>query len=232
MQVCRKAKPKTIRFPHSFCFRLACLSLLEIIKPMKQSFTILSNRLLDRELQVVNKQVRSKSESTPNAQIVTQCSAGYRSGTIENESSSQYERIKRENTRLFYLIEFMNASACRITEALSIKPTNCTSSGHVLINCLKGGKQRIVSSGMATEFIKSCASRKISPWSDWNRFFVYREMKKFGIGIKLNGRVRKSITHSIRHNVAKSIKRSGMSIEVSKQALGHQSINSTAHYHE
>ena len=90
----------------------------------------------------------------------------------------------------------------------------------------------MVSAGMSTEYLITCRRKKVAPWSDWNRYFVYRLFKKYNIGIQLAGREKKSVTHAIRHSVAKSIKNNGFTIENSKQVLGHNSLKGTSYYHE
>jgi site-specific recombinase XerD len=170
--------------------------------------------------------------STSPAQIGTLCSLD----KIQEDDSGPFDhelrQIKKQNYRLYLLVEFLLSSACRISEALSIQATDITSVGHVKIVTLKKGKVRIVPGGLATEYLRKCYRRKASPWGDWSRFFVYREFKKYGLSTKLKGRSKNTVTHLPRHTVAKGIQSAGMEIEMSRQALGQSSIKSTGYYHE
>lgn len=199
---------------------------------MKQNFQILNDRLMDRLLSVQPNKDRYKSGIPSPAQTGTQCGTGSISEPAELVPESSKKRIMKENPRLMHLINFMIASGSRISEALKVNHWEITKTGHVKLHQLKGSGDRIVHSGMAMQYLLNCAKSKQQPWADWNRFFVYREFKKFGIGLQLQGRKKKSITHSVRHTVAKQIKKAGMTIEDSKQALGQKNVKSTTYYHE
>lgn len=214
------------------CFPvLAFIPLSTVTLIMKQSFAILSEKLLDRLLEVDTQKHRYKSGLTPPAQTPKLLQLQSRPECQVNISEAVTSRIQTQNPRLFYLIEFMSASGCRISEALAVKANNITSTGHVKIKALKGSVDRIVSSGMATKFMQDCKTKNISPWADWSRHFVYREFKKIGVSMSLPGKSRKAVTHAFRHQLAKSIQSANMQITDTQKALGHKSINSTKHYH-
>lgn len=197
---------------------------------MKQSFTILSEKLLDRILETNNTKLRSKSVPTPSAQSSKMLLSRAQADPIGLVSGHVLERIKNQNHQLYYLIEFMKASACRVTEALSIKPNDITSTGHVKINALKGSKSRIIHPGLSVTFILDCKSKSVQPWQGWSRFYVYREFKKFGINLTVAGKTNSKVTHAFRHTLAQSIKKANMGMSIAKDALGHKSIRSTKHY--
>lgn len=199
---------------------------------MKQNFQILNDRLMDRLLSVQPNKGRYKSALPSPAQTGTQCATGHIEDPAELVPESARTKIAQQNPRLLHLINFMTASSCRISEALKVNYWEITKTGHVKLHQSKGSGDRIVHSGMAMQYLLECLKSKRQPWADWNRFFVYREFKKFGIGLQLQGRKKKSITHSVRHTVAKQMKRAGMTIDDSKQALGQKNVKSTAYYHE
>lgn len=198
---------------------------------MKQSFQILSTRLMDRLLETNSFRPRRKSGSKPCAQTPKQLhpvTDPERPGLI---SSSLSDRLAIDHPKLLHLINFLSVSGCRITEALSITANQLTSTGLVKIKALKGSNSRMVSAGMATAFIIDCKARNVAPWEGWSRWFVYRQLKKFGIVMQCQNGKRSKVTHAFRHQVAQSIKSAGMTIDDSKNALGHKSIKSTEYYH-
>lgn len=187
---------------------------------------------MDRLLSTQSTKLRSKSGLTPAAQIENQLQAGILQEKKNWISKSVLERIEKENPQLFYLISFMSATACRVSEALNINPWDITSNGFVKINTLKRGKPRIVNSGMAADFMIRCAQNGVKPFDGMNRFAVYRYFKRYGIETQLKGRKKKTVTHFPRHFVAQQIQKAGMDIKFSQQALGQNSIKSTQFYHE
>jgi len=126
----------------------------------------------------------------------------------------------------------MEATGCRVSEALQLKPTDITTTGLVKLSSLKGSDKRIVHSGNAMKFLLDCKKKNHILWNEWTRQFVYREFKKLGIGQQFGRSSTKSVTHYFRHIIAKSIKNENMNMTDTKKFLGHKSIKSTAHYHE
>lgn len=78
----------------------------------------------------------------------------------------------------------------------------------------------------------NCRRLQKNPFSDLNRFHVYRELKKLGIGIQITGSKKKAVTHAFRHMIGKAIKANGNEIEITRKYLGHKNIKSTKYYHE
>lgn len=187
--------------------------------------------MMDRLLETYPTKLRSKSGVTPPAQSPKLLQTREQSPGEYLVSSSKLSMIKRQNAKLYYLIEFMHASGCRISEALRLLPVDITYSGHVKIKASKGSANRIVFSGFAREYMISCKSNNVSPWAGYSRFFVYREFRKMGLMVQVSGNKNKSVTHAIRHVVAESMERAGMQLKDTAQLLGHKSENSTGYYH-
>lgn len=199
---------------------------------MKQNFQRLTDKILDRYLDIKVKERDTKSGVSPSAQIVTLCLPGTADLAEEIGLLNSLEKIKKEIPPLFYLIKFMESSACRINEVLSMKSSDITQTGLVKIKGSKKSKARIVSGGMATDYLLKCKKTNIIPWSEWSRFFVYKQFRKYGIVMQLKGRKNKSVTHAIRHQAAKEIKKAGIEQELSKQALGHSTTKANNYYYE
>lgn len=199
---------------------------------MKNRFTVLSDRLLDRILETAPTKHRTKSGLTPSAQTVTQLQTGYRPTASEFDIDTLLRRIPDHEVQLKELVKFMIATGTRISEALQVNHSEITRTGMVLIRAKKGSNNRMISPGLATQYLLNCKKSRINPWEGWSRFFVYRQFKKYGITSQANNKSRNKVTHSLRHEVAKGIKAAGMEIEITKLALGHKNLNSTSYYHE
>lgn len=199
---------------------------------MKQSFQVLSEKLLDRILEVDKHQSRVKSGMSPGAQSPKLLQAQGSRLPVPSISEYQFELIRKKSQRLYYLIEFMLASGCRISEALAVNPIDINSLGMVKLKAKKGSKSRIVHPGKSIQFLLECRQKGEYPWSHFSRYFVYRNFKAVGINFKFNDNTNSSVTHAIRHIVAQSNKNAGFEIESTQYQLGHKSINSTKHYHD
>lgn len=199
---------------------------------MKNDFRILSTRLMDRLLEVDSTQRRVKSGASPAAQSVTLLQRP--SDPLKDYSTieSKLDHIKKQDLKLWYLIQFMIASACRISEVLSIIPSRITRTGHVKLIASKGSTNRIVFAGLAAEYMIKSKANNASPFEGWSRFYVYRQFKKYGIQSQYHGRKNKSVTHSIRHTVALANAKEAFEISDTQLQLGHKSTKSTKYYHE
>ena len=199
---------------------------------MKQSHKVLTEKMIERELQIFPSRSRIKSGVIPFAQTVTLLQTGSGRARADQDTNHSLELIKTKNLKLWYLIKFMSASACRINEALKIKCVDVTQQGHVKLQTSKKGKSRIVSGGMASDYLIECKAKSRAPFSDWSRWYVYRELKKYNFQTQLSGRKNKTVTHTPRHLAAKALKQNGNDITDSQQLLGQSSLNSTRFYHE
>ena len=68
---------------------------------MKNDFRVLSEKMLDRLLQVDSKKERRKAVSSPNAQIITQCPAGTLNQADNWISDTMLQKIKTEQPQLY-----------------------------------------------------------------------------------------------------------------------------------
>lgn len=197
---------------------------------MKQSFQILTEKMLDRYLDVSSTRQRTKSGMRPDAQTIRLCQAPESQGLAGSIPMTTIEKMKRENIRLYYLYEFMIATACRITEALNLTNSDVTMTGHVRLKGSKGSKDRTIHGGMASTYLIKRSINRQQLWQDWNRFYVYREFKKYGISQIIGLNKKASVTHLPRHIVSSQIKKAGMSQKESIQALGHKTTKANDYY--
>lgn len=198
----------------------------------RHSFKLLTEKMLDRYLETCPPKKGISSALTPLAQSVTLLQSDSQALPSDPISISQRLKIEHVPAQLLNLIYFLEASGCRISEALSLKANDITYTGAVFVRAKKGSNDRVISGGLATSYLINCKKRKQSPWDGWSRHYVYREFKKLGICVTINGAKNNKITHAFRHQLAKSIKANDMNQDVTKLALGHKNLKSTEYYHE
>lgn len=128
------------------------------------------------------------------------------------------------------LTTLMVSSGLRVSEAISIVPNDVMSTGSILLKSSKGSKDRVVTPVVYLEFWKNYGTFKI-PLSDlFNRYFVYREMKKLGL-VVLNGFNRNnSVTHSGRKAYIREINSKTKNIDKTAEYIGHKNSSSTKYY--
>lgn len=128
------------------------------------------------------------------------------------------------------LIHLMIASGARISEVLSIKASDITAQGRVKLTGLKRSNSRFVETELARQYLLSCKSLPIDPFSHYDRFYVYRQLKKLGIAQTFGDNVNASVTHIFRHLAVLDMKEVDTSLDSAKNTIGHKSISSTQHY--
>lgn len=144
------------------------------------------------------------------------------------------------------LFEFLYATGCRISEALSIDAIEMTSGSGVKQNISimgKGGKRRVV-------FFTSILQEKMVGYLEKRQAFLaekkmeeaalfvnYRggRLSRVGAANRLNKRLRdngmlESFPHAIRHCFATDLLDNGLDIRLVQEMLGHASIASTQIY--
>jgi integrase len=135
-----------------------------------------------------------------------------------------------DSKELWYLLKFMSISGCRVTEALNIKTSDITKDGRVIVRGLKNSESRFVSDSELCHFFSHCKKNNRVPFMIYNRFFIYRYLKKLGLYSYFGESTKASVTHSFRHLAILDMKEIDKGLQLTKQSIGHKSIKSTKHY--
>lgn len=173
---------------------------------------------------------RTKSVSTPSAQTTTLCSPGQDTDKLLKELVTISDSLKIENRVVYRIFMLQMYSGCRISEILDICPGDISRLGKILIKGKKGSNDKWIDIPCDKEYFLKCRTYDIMPFEGISRFFVYREYKKRGIGIKVGKTGKKAVTHMFRHLMGKIQEDEGFDINSTKKALGHKSIKSTNYY--
>jgi integrase len=197
----------------------------------RDNFTILNEKLMDRLLQINTKRHKRKSGVTPHARTTIPCVSANQPDPSSPVSLSQLEALRKVSVRLYYVAILLQESGGRISEILAIKHQDILPSGHWILRGSKGSNDRVIGGGLAYQFLLNCKTLKAQVFEDFNRFFVYRQFKKVGIGKVYNNNSITSVTHSFRHELALELKNQNEKQKLTQQTLGQKSINSTKYYH-
>ena len=168
--------------------------------------------------------------STPSAQITKLCNVPTSLNVSElTESLDRIDKLN-ENAHLKLGLRLMIMYGLRVSEMLGIRYHDVMRNGSVLVRGLKGSSDRVCyDSYMMKEWLYIASSGSCD-LSLFNRFYVYRLLKKMGLYGRYGNNANNSVTHNSRHVKGLEMKNSGVAIEVIQHEMGHKSIKSTGYY--
>lgn len=203
-------------------------------EPLTEEFAfpsgIISQKKIFEHLYGKEKNVRSKSDLKPSAQNSVMYARRNNWEQIYQSVKTAQSKMFKEFRKLYYFTEVMISGACRVSEVLDIRPYDITFTGLVNIHSLKHGKDRTISPGNAKDYLLYCRNNQLYPFQGFNRFYVYREFKRFGMPAIPTGAGKNAVTHIFRHLQVAAIKENGNDRELIANYLGHRSLKSQKNY--
>lgn len=173
---------------------------------------------------------RTKSVLDSSAQNVTQCAASSNLVSGISELKEAVDRIRGHNLNLHIFATIQLRAGLRVSELLSVTPGDVDQLGRIKVKGLKGSLDRVVDCGEYCDIVKANAAIGAMPWQGWNRFYIYREYKKYGVTLDVEGNKRKAVTHSLRHESALLLKDESAELSHAQGLLGHKNVTNTEHY--
>lgn len=131
---------------------------------------------------------------------------------------------------LLAVIELQLFYGLRISECLNITTADISKTGHIRIRGAKGSNDRIVIPYKFSSFWQNEAKALLPLVTVYSRFWFYRQYKNLGLYAIFGNSKVKSVTHLFRHLNILSLKDNFNETNLTKQFIGHKSINSTLHY--
>lgn len=131
---------------------------------------------------------------------------------------------------LLAVIELQLLYGLRISECLNINTSDISPTGHIRIRGAKGSNDRIVIPYRFSSFWRNEAVAILPLGNVYSRFWFYRQYRNLGLCAIFGNSKVKSVTHLFRHLNILSLKESFNETGLTKQFIGHKSINSTLHY--
>lgn len=185
---------------------------------------------MKREILKNIKKDRNEPELKPIAQTNTLCEKEfYEFGSFE-WSGTTAERLMKVSKELAMLFIFQYESGCRISECLSAKHENITRTGSIKIIGAKGSKDRLIECSRIASYLLMCRKMKINPFCTFNRFFIHRQYKKFGIEFQSETSKKKSTTHSLRQLKAESLRQIESENNFISESLGQKNHKNAQFY--
>lgn len=173
---------------------------------------------------------KAKSELKPCAQSPALCLASNDWDTTLSAVNAALTKMKNEFSSLYYFTTIQMSGGLRVSETLNIKVYDITPTGLIKIKTLKGGKSKIINVSEVRDFLLHCKQSAYLPWQDWNRFYVYREFKKFGLPEIQTGARRHAVTHLFRHLQTAELRSINANEKETAEFLGHKSLRSQESY--
>ncbi len=172
----------------------------------------------------------SASAESPNATMVVTDGQGKNLEAITARVLASCEQLKHVSMKLYYLAVFLLENGLRIGEALSVQSIDITSTALVHVKGLKRSSNRICHAGLSREYLLKCKASKVSPWAEFDYWFVRRQFMKVGLFYITTGAKNAKVTHIFRHLAVSSAQSVAHDLETSKQFIGHKSSKNTERY--
>lgn len=174
--------------------------------------------------------LRTNSVLKPSAQTIKLCDLGNQSKEKVTTIESVLGKVRNQSKAVQALVELQFRYGLRVSEVLNIRHMHIKSNGMVLVKGLKGSDSRVVYVFNNWEYLNFCKVNKIDPFKDLDRFFLYRLYKSVGFIYQSKGSSKLSVTHSFRHKIIDSMRKSGVENEETAKFIGHKSEKNTENY--
>lgn len=173
---------------------------------------------------------RIKSVSTPSAPTTTLCDLGKDLEARVTAVLAAGDKLKQWDVKLYFIYVLQLEHSLRISEVINIFPSDIDSLGNVKIKGLKNSSSRIISSSVVRPYLLYCRVSGVFPFSEYNRFYVYRQYKKAGVVWQSGGESKSAVTHALRHIAAATARKENFDASLITQKLGHVSSKTQIHY--
>lgn len=128
------------------------------------------------------------------------------------------------------VITLLWQSGGRVSDILNVTEKDITEQGFISIHQSKGSNYITLQPIYYRNYWLSLKGSTLPPGKVYNRFHVYRLLKKYNITYRRKGRVNNAVTHAFRHNLAKELQHIDSTKKRAQDGLGHRSKRSTDSY--
>lgn len=168
--------------------------------------------------------------SNSNAQTTKLCRDGS-VGVSSSDLASAYDAlVSREPEVIGLIVTLLYYHGLRVSEVLSLNAINISSRGTLLIKGCKGSSDRIIVIPEYRDFLIRSRSSGVNLFGCYNRFFVYRLLKKYNyISYKTYGG-KSAVCHAGRYAFVKDVNGLTQDIELTASVIGHKNSSNTKKY--
>lgn len=171
-----------------------------------------------------------KSESKPTAQTIKLCEPVV-DRSIDLARRSRLDQLYRaEPWHIGLVVHLLADYGLRVSEALSIKPTDITTNGQIVIKGSKGSSNRLIVINEYRDKLIDLRSSGFNPIKNIDRFVIYRVLKKWNIEGTFTYGSKNAVCHQFRYNLAKDIHSVTNDLNETAKLIGHKSSSNTAIY--
>lgn len=174
--------------------------------------------------------MKVKSVPTRSAQSEASCDAAFNKELQELSNRVETFLNKNENKMLVFIVGLLYCYGLRVGEVLSISKENLLGNNLIYIKGSKGSDDRIVSVVYAQEIYASFAFNNYPLSTVYSRFWLYRELRKYGLYSYFGDNKHASVTHMSRHLKVLSLKQAKVKDSVIQKFIGHKSIKTLRYY--
>lgn len=175
---------------------------------------------------------RGNSAMTPPAQTSGRCDNGTDVETLTERVRNIVEGKTDAPKIVAAVLEILFINGCRISEAIDITGAHITKDGKILSATKKGSNQRILVSVIWSRYWQSLQGMKERISDIYDRYWFYRQLKKYGVYMDAPNSTKKAVTHSLRHLYIKNTKNINISNETISREVGHKSKKSITYYEQ
>ena len=185
-----------------------------------------NEKILFRE----NRINRFKSVVTPTAPYAGLCASG--NGDFLEEYAINFANFFKNNKNepLKFITGLLYCYGLRISEVLALTSECVISGNQLFIKGSKGSENRVIQVIYAPQCINSLLMSNVPLSAVFSRFYVYRELKKYGLYAYFDGNSNASATHLSRHLKVLELKKNNVPRETISKFIGHKSIKSLVYY--
>lgn len=201
---------------------------------MKSSIVIKGVNAINQKTQTPNERDSAQRGVNSVQPSSTQSSGLCRLGTIESRielrTVAMCEKDMCLPIQLRYLIWVMLHSGCRVNEVLRLRVTDVNYMNDICLQESKGGIKRIVRIPdlLGLKLLQVCHMTML--FNDYNRFYIYRLLKKRGIYYPSEEGIHSPVTHVFRHIYANRILEITEKSQTTARALGHKRTDTIDYY--
>lgn len=154
---------------------------------------------------------------------------------ILDEIMSKVEEVLSNNAvpiQLRRFIYLQSISGTRVSELLNISYLDIISPTILRIKGLKHSSDRLLHIDRYCDYFGFCKLNQIQPFALLDRFYIYREYKKFGFVVSFLDSNKKAVTHSFRYRYIKKLKDNDVEIALIQKEIGHKTQKTTERYEQ
>jgi len=128
------------------------------------------------------------------------------------------------------IIDIQVRHGLRISEVLRIKHSDILTLGRLKITASKNGQDRIINYEDSFDYLRFCKANGVTPFKDYDRFFLYRAYRKEGIMLFHDFDKKYSVTHALRHLVVQQLTKEIEDKSLISSIMGHKSTKTLSWY--